>query len=415
MRILVYGIHFHPEPIGVGKFSGEMVAWLARQGHDVRVVAAQPSYPDWRVMAGYSSGRYSRGQWEGATVWRCPVWVPRRPSGLKRILHYLSFALSSAPVVLRQALWKPDVVFLVAPTIVCAPVAVLAAKLSRARSWLHVQDFEIAAAVETGQLRSPALRKIALFAEPRILGWFDRVSTISARMLDGLAARGVARERRLLFRNWVDVEVIYPLQNGTSFRKELGIPDSTVVVLYSGNMAAKQGLETLLETAALLRDDDSLRFVLCGSGAARERLQQEYAHLKNVVWLPLQPFSRLNDLLNLADVHVLLQIAGVADLVMPSKLTGMLASGRPIVATAEEGTQVAEVVARCGINVPPGDVGALAEAIRALGADSGKRQNLGTKAREYAVEHLDVSRVLREFEGAAIDCCEAGRKSTAAA
>ena len=409
MRILVYGINFPPEPIGIGKFTGEMVEWLASQGHEVRVIASQPYYPDWRVMPGYNGAQYSRIQWMGATVWRCPVWVPRRPSGAKRILHYISIALSSAPIALRQIVWKPDVVFVVAPPIMCAPAALLVAKLSGARSWLHVQDFEVAAAIETGQLRSPVLRKIASFAERKILRWFDKVSTISGRMLDGLGARSVSGERRFLFCNWVDVQAIYPLEGGASFRKEMGISDRAIVVLYSGNMAAKQGLETLLEAARLLLDDESLRFVLCGNGAARERLQQKYGGLQNVAWLPLQPYSRLNELLNIADVHVLLQIAGVADLVMPSKLTGMLASGRPIVATAVEGTQVAEVVARCGINVPPGDACALAAAIRVLSVDSAKREKFGKTAREYAVENLDLSRVLREFEQALIACCEAGR------
>ncbi len=414
VRILIYSTHFAPEQIGIGKFTGEMVAWLAGQGHEVRVVAPQPYYPDWRVMSGHRSDRYSRSPWEGAIVWRCPVWIPRRPSGIKRILHYVSIAMSSAPVVLRQFLWKPDVVFVVVPTIMCAPVALLVAKLSGATSWMHVQDFEVAAAVETGLLRSPVLRKIASFVEPRILRAFDRVSTISPQMMDGLAARGVPAERRVLFRNWVDVQAIHPLEGGNSFREELGLSADTLVVLYSGNMAAKQGLETLLEAARLLDGDGSLRFVLCGNGAAREKLQHDFSDLRSVIWLPLQPFSRLNDLLNLADIHALLQIAGVADLVMPSKLTGMLASGRPIVATALEGTQVAEVVARCGINVPPGDAAAFAAAIRDLGADRAKRQSLGKVAREYAIEHLDSSRVLREFEHAVIDCCEQGRRSTAA-
>src|SRR5262245_33125948 len=153
MRILVYGINFPPEPIGIGKFTGEMVEWLAKQGHEVRVVASQPYYPGWRVMAGHLGFVYSRGQWRGATVWRCPVWVPRKPSGAKRILHHLSVAFSSAPVALLHAFWKPDVVFVVAPPLFCAPAALLVARISRARSWLHVQDFEVDAAFETGLLR----------------------------------------------------------------------------------------------------------------------------------------------------------------------------------------------------------------------------------------------------------------------
>jgi putative colanic acid biosynthesis glycosyltransferase WcaI len=170
-------------------------------------------------------------------------------------------------------------------------------------------------------------------------------------------------------------------------------------------MAGKQGLETLLEAALLLEGEKSLRFVMCGDGAARERLRRAYGNLSNVVWLPLQPAARLNELLNLADIHLLIQLAGVADLVMPSKLTGMLASGRPVVATAGAKSRVAEVVEQCGIAVPPGEADALASAIRALGADPERRQRLGKAARDYAVKNIDVSSVLGDFERALIACC----------
>jgi colanic acid biosynthesis glycosyl transferase WcaI len=174
-------------------------------------------------------------------------------------------------------------------------------------------------------------------------------------------------------------------------------------------MAGKQGLETLLEAARLLEGDDSLRFVMCGDGAAREKLHREYGSLSNVIWLPLQPAERLNELLNLADIHLLIQLAGVVDLVMPSKLTGMLASGRPVVATAKAESQIAEVVAQCGIAVPPGDANALATAIRALGADPERRQRLGKAGRDYAVRTIDLSSVLGEFERALISCCKETR------
>ena len=405
MRILVYGIHFPPEPIGIGKFTGEMTAWLAKAGHGVRVIAAQPSYPRWQVSPGYSGRCYRRKEWEGATVWHCPVWVPTRPSGLKRILHYLSVALSSAPLALLQIFWRPHAILVVAPPLFCSPAALLAARLSGARSWLHVQDFEVSAAFETGLLRLPALRRIASSVERYLMRRFDRVSTISLKMKEGLRARGVADERCIVFPNWVDTGAIYPLPGRNPLREELGISNGTVVALYSGNMAGKQGLETLLDAARLLEGDEALRFVMCGDGAAREKLRQAYGTLRNVVWLALQPATRLNELLNLADIHLLIQLAGVADLVMPSKLTGMLASGRPVVATASAGSQVAEVMEQCGVAVPPGDANALASAIRALGADPDRRWRLGKAARDYAVKNIDVSSVLGDFERALIACC----------
>lgn len=406
MRILIYGVNFPPEQIGIGKFSGEMAAWLTKRGHDVRVVTAPPYYPDWRVMEGYAGRRYQRERLPSLTVWRCPIWVPRHPTGMKRILHLLSFALSSAPAVLLQVFWRPQVVWVVAPSLFCAPAAWLTARLSGARAWLHVQDFEVNAAFETGLLRRPALRRVALRVERILMRRFDRVSTISRNMISCLYHIGVSERRCVLFPNWVDVEAIRPLRGRNPVRCELGIPAAATVALYSGNMGEKQGLETLLEAARLLGDDESVRFVMCGGGASRKRLMMDYRDLPNVIWMPLQPVERLNELLNIADIHLLPQLADVADLVMPSKLAGMLASGRPVVATAIAGTQVDEVVAHCGIVVAPGDANALSIAIRRLAKDHGERLRLGEGARNYAVKNMDSSRILGEFERAMISCYE---------
>ena len=108
MKILLYGINFSPELTGIGKYTGELAAWLVAQGHEVRVVTAPPYYPAWSVSAGYSGSRWQREEWQGVQVWRCPLWVPQQPGGLKRVLHLASFALSSLPVMLRQTLWRAD-------------------------------------------------------------------------------------------------------------------------------------------------------------------------------------------------------------------------------------------------------------------------------------------------------------------
>ncbi|MDF1594220.1 MAG: glycosyltransferase [Desulfobacterales bacterium] len=87
MRILIVGINFAPELVGIGKYTAEMVDWLAGQGHDVRVVTAPPYYPKWQVWDGYSGRHYKLENNNGVRVYRCPLWVPEMVSGLKRILH----------------------------------------------------------------------------------------------------------------------------------------------------------------------------------------------------------------------------------------------------------------------------------------------------------------------------------------
>jgi len=388
MKILIYSANFAPEPTGIGKYSGEMAAWLAAQGHDVRVVAAPPYYPAWKIEKGYAWPPYRREQWQGVDVWRTPLWVPRTPGGLKRVLHLLTFALTSLPVMFRQVFWRPDVVMTVAPFFFCAPAGWLAARLSGGRAWLHLQDFEVDVAFQMGLLKGKWLQKLVLGAERWILRRFDMVSSISGRMLDKLRQKGVIEERLCSLPNWVDTSHVYPLDEPSDYRDELGIDPDTTVVLFSGTLGSKQGLMVIPDAARRMSYRNDVIFIVCGDGVMKPQLESASAGLANVRFLPLQPFERLGQLLGLADMHLLPQSPGAADLVLPSKLTGMLASGRAVIATCNNDTEIASVVSQCGIVVPPEDGATLANMIERLADDNSARDVLGGKARRYAEEYL---------------------------
>ena len=398
MRILIHGINYAPELTGIGKYTGEMAAWLAARGHDLRVVTAPPYYPEWKVDNGYSAVGYMRECIAGVSIWRSPLYVPSRPSGLKRLLHLASFASSSLPVMVRQLFWRPDMVLVIVPSLFCAPSAWLVARLTGGRCWLHIQDFEVDAAFDLALLRAKWLRRVVLAAERWVMRRFDTVSTISRRMLQRLEVKGVEASQRVLFPNWVDAGQIHPSSEPNPFRDELGMAIQDVIVLYSGNMGQKQGLEIIIGAAQFLATESNVRFIMCGQGAAYARLRQLAEGIDNIKWLPLQPIDKLNELLNAADIHLLPQRADAADLVMPSKLTGILASGRPVVATAHPGTEVWNVIQGRGITVEPENVEAFAGAIQKLAADAELRKSLGMAAREYAVAELDKEKVLSRFE-----------------
>ena len=408
MKVILYTLNFKPELTGVGKYSGEMAAWLASRGHEVRVVAAPPYYPEWIVGRDYSARAYRREFIDGVSVLRCPLWVPRKPSGLKRLIHLAIFALSSLPVMLRQVFWRPDVVWVVAPAFFCAPGAWLTARLCGAGAWLHVQDFEVDAAFDLGLLKGNLLRRAVMLLERWMFRRFDVVSTISQRMLERVRSKGVESSRALLFPNWVDISSVRPEMRCAAYSAELGIAPDTVMALYSGNMGGKQGLEILAQVAVLLQGDARLVFVFCGNGAGRADLMAQCADLSNVRFLDLQPLEKLGTLLASADIHLLPQRADAADLVMPSKLTGMLASGRPVVATAHQGTEVARVIEGCGIAVPPEDPLAFARAIGDLVGNFEMRESLGRAARLYAEDYLARDAVLGAFESALLDLSETG-------
>jgi colanic acid biosynthesis glycosyl transferase WcaI len=398
VKILLYSANYAPEPTGIGKYSGEMAEWLTKQGHEVRVVAAPPYYPDWKIAKGYAWPPYRTETLRGVRVWRAPLWVPRQPSGLKRVIHLLTFALSSAPVMLRQVAWQPDVVLTVAPAIVCAPMGWLTARLSGARAWLHVQDFEVDVAFGMGFIQGGSLlKRFALGCERFLMRRFDAVSSISGRMVDRLVSKGVPGSKAHFFPNWVDVNVIRPITHVSTYREELGIPADAKVVLYSGSLGAKHGLAIIPEAAKLLAHRSDIFFVICGDGVMKAELEEALKGLPTARMLPLQPFERLNELLGMADIHVLPQCAGAEDLVLPSKMTGMLSSGRPIVATCSPLSESGRVVSQCGLVTPLGDTQALADAVMHLADCPEQRATLGLQARHYAVEYLSADGVLGKF------------------
>ena len=400
MKVLVYGLNYAPEPVGIGKYSGELAAWLAARGHAVRVITAPPYFPPWKA----NGNRYRREQGDGVAVWRCPLWVPRRPSGLKRLLHLASFAISSLPVLLGQRRWRPDVVITVAPAFFCAPGALLFQALCGRGtvSWLHIQDFELDAAFELGLLKGRLLRRLAEGWERRTLRGFDRVSTISGAMMQRVVSKGVAEPRAVLLANWVDLAGIQPQgaeqRAANPYRRELGIGAEQLVLLYSGSMNKKQGLELLVQVICQLADVPNLVWLLAGEGPSKAELAAATAGLAQVRLLPLQPAERLNDWLNLADVHLLPQKAGAADLVLPSKLLGILASGRPVVASSPAGSELGQLAEQAGVRVEPEDAEGFAAALRQLLGDGALRPRLGQAARQLAEQHYGREAVLGELE-----------------
>jgi colanic acid biosynthesis glycosyl transferase WcaI len=230
------------------------------------------------------------------------------------------------------------------------------------------------------------------------MGRFDVVSSITVRMLDKLNVKGVAGARQRLFLNWVDLDAIYPRAESLALRAELGIAADDFVALYSGNLGEKQGVNDLVEVARVLSGNPGVVILVCGDGAGRSRLSSRANGLKNICFLPLQPAARFNEFLGVADVHLLPQKPEVADLVMPSKLPGMLASGRPVIAAAAPDTQLANEIEGCGIVVLPGDVQGMADAILALRKAPGERARLGDEAARRARARWAKSPILLRFE-----------------
>jgi colanic acid biosynthesis glycosyl transferase WcaI len=403
MRILLYSLNYAPELIGIGKYNSDFADWLTEHGHEVQTICALPYYPAWKIKEGYSSWSYCIEIVNKVFVYRCPIWIPAHPTGLKRIFHLISFSVSSLPVLLWRVLfWKPDIIFILEPPLFCLPSTLFVAKLARSKVWLHVQDFELDAGFSLNLIPKFLILK-TLFStiESFLMRQTDTVSTISHKMLDRLIEKKVQPEKCFLFPNWVDSHIIYPINSSEKpnlFREKLNISSDKIVCLYSGNIGKKQNLEHIIDVAKHLREYIEITFIIAGEGSEKANIAQKASNLSNVHLLPLQPLKYLNELLNLADIHLLPQLSEAADLVMPSKLQAMFASGRPVIATSKPNNQLSLIIEGRGIVVPPNDVNLMSQAIQALSKDAEQRARFGAYARDYAVTYWDRESVMTNFE-----------------
>ena len=410
-RLLLIGGNFSPEPTGIGKYNGEMIKWLAAGGYDCTVITSYPYYPEWKVQPPYDKHKNwykkevieSNGQGGKITVYRCPQYVPDKPTGKKRIMLDFSFAVSAFFKVLQLLPRKKfDVVISVVPPFHLGLLAVLYKKFRGAKFLYHIQDMQIEAARDLNMIKSPKVIKALFGLERYIFKNADMVSSISDGMMRKIQEK--AGKDIFFFPNWVDVSLFHPIEDRIKLKTEYGFDINDKIVLYSGAIGEKQGLESILKTADTLRADQQLKFLICGSGPYKEKLMADATALglSNVIFFPLQPFEKFNHFLNMADVHLVIQKGNASDLVMPSKLTTILAVGGLALITANDGTSLHDLVKKhnMGILVNAEDQQALTDGIVRAMADNAAE--LARNGRLYAENHLSVGKIMSRFEEAVV-------------
>lgn len=405
-NILLISHNFSPEPTGIGKYNGEMIDWLAKNGYDCTVVTTYPYYPYWKVQPPYKNRWYKKEiinypqSNSLLTVYRCPSYVPADPTGKKRIIQDFSFWSSMFWKVLQLALArkKYDIIITVAPPFHLAYLGLMLRKLSGGKLLYHIQDLQIEAAQDLNMLSNKKLFDYIFKIERNILMKADYVSSISEGMINKIKAK--VDKEVLFFPNWVDTSLFFPIPSRHLLKNKWGYQIDDVVCLYSGAIGEKQGLDGILKAAEILFPIKNIKFIICGSGPYKEKLIKIAGErgLENVQFLPVQEKEVFNEFLNMADLHLILQKAEASDLVMPSKLTTILAVGGVCIVTSPYGTSLYNVVNKydVGYVVEPENETLLAKTINEVLVSSNvelKRKN----SRDYALKFLNIDNVMRNF------------------
>ena len=408
MRVLFLNRSYPPDVGATGHYLSELAEDLS-SAHEVSVVCGLPSTP----AKNGGAFPFQNERVGSIDVWRTwgTRWDKSFPVG--RIANQVSFFATAA--LASRRLEPPDVVVSLTDPPFLGLLGAHLKRRFRIPFVYYCEDLYPDVANAVGMAPGP-LADAFERVQARILSSADRIVALSDDMAARLAAKGAAGPHVSIVRNWADTHALRPIKGENPFRKRFGLEDR-FVVMYSGNFGYVWDLDVVLDAAAVLRDEPGIAFVLVGDGSTRGRVEARLRRddLSNVYLLPYQPRERLSESLGAADLHVVPMRAGVYGTVVPSKIYGILAAGKPIAALAELESEAARVVTthRCGWHGPPGDRGSLIQMIRAASRSPEQLQAMGARARAAAEREYARGIQTRKFRGLLESLVEA-RASAAA-
>jgi colanic acid biosynthesis glycosyl transferase WcaI len=389
MRLLFLNRSFWPDPEATGQFLAELCEDLSAE-HEITFVAG-PSY---------HVATKVRGVWRRELLGKIAIirtWGTRLPKTRlpARLVNLGSYYLLAALAALRVN--RPDIIVAETDPPLLGALGVMLKRLWGCRLLYNVRDLYPDIAEATGGVKSRALLKLLEVSNSLTYAWADLIVVLGQDMAERVIAKGVPPEKVVVVPDWVDTQQIRPLAPNP-FRAEF--PDK-FIIMYSGNLGLSQQLESVLEAARRLHFDQQFLFVLIGEGARKQWLQDQAARmsLTNVRFLPYQPKENLAESLSGADLHLVPMIRGAAGCMVPSKIYGIMAAGRPFVAMMEERAEVARFASefQIGFVIKPGDSEALASTILAAAANREGLASMGQRARRLAEQHFDRRVVTARF------------------
>jgi len=404
-RVLVIGMNYSPEITGIGKYTGEFCEYLNSRNHDVQVVTGYPYYPQWKSQAGYNTKWYKRESVSGVRILRCPFFIANPKKKYQRVFQELSFFISSFLAVTLFCFKKnkANFLFVISPSMLSGLVG-LWYKLwcPSVKMIYHIQDIQVDAASRLGIIRQKRLLFLFGKVEKFIIEKADVVSAISTGMLKKIANKSFKIKKIVLFPNWVNTQEIYPTEVSINFLSQNNLNKGKRIILYSGAIGEKQGLDIVIQAARHLEDElQDIIFIVCGSGPYFDTLRDQCFETKisNIEFRPLLPINEYNQLLNAAWLHLVIQKETAEDLVMPSKLNAIMATGGMTIVTANTNTDLYNLIHEnnLGYIIKPENPVSLSEAIRHLSLQPELIELKKNAALRYSKIYLSREIVINKF------------------
>jgi colanic acid biosynthesis glycosyl transferase WcaI len=405
VKLLVLCPHYAPDVAPTGEVMTSIATELVNRGHQLHIVTSLPWYQHTRIEPGWEGKSVRREEMPWGRITRVNPFPTDKRNIPARALAFAGFTALSGALAMAGQPAEPDAVLAMSPPLTLGAAGWAAAQRWRVPFVFNIQDVFPDVAVELGAISNPQVIKAAAWLERWSYRRADAVTVLSDDLRDNLVAKIAGTvpdpvDRIRVIPNFVDTERIRPgdPEAGT-YRAEYGLVGKKVV-MYAGNVGFSQSLDLVLAAARALADRPEVAFVINGGGSARADLQAQAAGLANVTFVDFQPKERLPEVLAAADIHVVPLRRGLARSSVPSKTYSILAAGRPVVASVDEGTEVARVVERAGagLAVPPDDPDAFTNAVTKLLDAPAQAQEMGRAARAFVERWASPAAVAERYE-----------------
>jgi glycosyltransferase involved in cell wall biosynthesis len=390
-RVLFLNQYYWPDQASTAQHLTDLAEAMAALGHEVHVLCAQGRY---HAEAGQPRPPALEVH-NGVTIHRVPATSLGRRSTLCRMTDYLSFYARA--LVAGLMLPRFDLVVTLTTPPLIGLVGSTLRRLKRSPHAYWSMDLHPDASLALGRMsrRNPLVAALAWLSDAIYRG-ADRVVVLGPYMADRIAAKRVRAERVVTIPVWSRRDEVYPLPRpGHPLREELGLRDR-FVAMYSGNLGLAHCFEEILEAARRLRDRPEIVFLIVGGGPrlAEVRAVQQAEGLANLRFLDSVPRERLHLLLSAADVHLISMRGEMTGIVVPGKLYGAMASGRPTLFIGPDHCESADTVRRagCGVTIRQGDAAGLTDALTGLAGDPDQVERMGRAGREAFLKHHEKDR-----------------------
>ena len=405
MHLVLISLVFRPDNVSTAHVMADLAADLVEAGHTVTVFTTTPHYNPQAAADSEQPRRkvwgflLQRSDYRGMRVYH--AWMPRKGRNvLLRLLAWVWFHLVStfAALVLAK---KPDVILAPSPPLTVGVSAWLLGIVRSVPFVYNVQEIYPDIAINLGALKNPTAIRAMLALERFVYDRAGTITVIAPRMRERLIDKGVPPPKVVVVPNFVDLGDLAPRPKDNAFSREFGVHDK-FVVSYAGNLGPAQGLECFVDAAAALRDLPDVRLLLIGDGILAEPLRARAASLglNNIAVIPYQPYSRVPDIYGASDLCVVAQAAATGSDAIPSKVYRIMACERPIVATSDAHSDLAELIntAGSGVVITPESATELAAVVRSAVAEPALWRARAVAGRQHVTEHYARSTVTRSYD-----------------